>query len=219
MLNEVDRRPIAIRSANWTQMLAFALIKIGLTPNQVSLISIWFAAVGGLMLLLASQSSSVNSVSYFIGAAICIQLRLLCNMLDGLMAVEGKMQSKLGVMFNEFPDRIADSLLLVLAGYASGIGSTGITLGWAAALSAMFTAYIRAFGVAQGFKQDFSGPLAKQQRMAILTFASACAAIAAVLKYSINAITIGLIVIVIGTLITCIRRVWHLAKALEARSL
>ncbi len=216
MLNEVERRPIAVRTANWSQWLAFILIKTGLSPNQVSLISIWFAAVGSLMLLLAGQHFGGNSTSCFMGAAICIQLRLLCNMLDGLMAVEGKRSSNLGVMFNEIPDRIADSLFLVLAGCAANIGAMGITLGWAAALLAMFTAYIRAFGAAQGLKQDFSGPCAKPQRMAILTIACLAAAIQAMLNTPITAIAIGLIVILLGTFITCIRRVWHLTKALEA---
>jgi len=32
---------------------------------------------------------ATNRTALFVVAAICIQLRLLCNLLDGLMAVEG----------------------------------------------------------------------------------------------------------------------------------
>jgi hypothetical protein len=50
-------------------------------------------------------------------------------------------------------------------GYAFGIP----WLGWLTALLAVLTAYIRVFGGALGFAQDFRGPMAKQQRMAVFT--------------------------------------------------
>ena len=58
-----------------------------------------------------------------------MQLRLLCNMLDGMVAVEGGKGSRTGEIYNEVPDRIADPLLLVPAGYAIGL-PYGVELGW-----------------------------------------------------------------------------------------
>ena len=52
---------------------------------------------------------------------LCVQLRLLCNLLDGMVAVEGGRSSPVGALYNEVPDRVADSLLLVALGYAVGI--------------------------------------------------------------------------------------------------
>ena len=55
--------------------------------------------------------------------------------LDGLVAVEYGKGSATGALFNEVPDRIADSAVLVGAGYAA----TGwVTLGYVAALLALF---------------------------------------------------------------------------------
>ena len=58
-------------------------------------------------------------------------------------------------------------LLIVALGYAVGWPA----LGWFGALAAALTAYVRVFGGSLGFAQDFRGPMAKQQRMAVLTAA------------------------------------------------
>ena len=49
-----------------------------------------------------------------------IQLRLIANLLDGLVAVEGGKRTPTGELYNEAPDRIADTAVLVGAGYAVG---------------------------------------------------------------------------------------------------
>ena len=102
-----------------------------------------------------------------IGCAAAVQARLVCNLLDGMVAIEGGKKSSVGALYNEFPDRIADSLLIVALGYAVGWPA----LGWFGALAAALTAYVRVFGGSLGLAQDFRGPMAKQQRMAVLTAA------------------------------------------------
>ena len=82
-----------------------------------------------------------------------------------MVAIEGGKQSPLGMLYNEFPDRIADSLLIVALGYVISLP----WIGWLGALAAMATAYIRVFGGALGLAQDFRGPMAKQHRMAVMT--------------------------------------------------
>jgi phosphatidylglycerophosphate synthase len=125
---------------------------------------IGFAVLGGA-LLASLRPGWVPAWLAFTGAAACIQLRLLCNMLDGLVAVEGGVKGKAGDLFNELPDRVEDSVLLVGAGWAAG----NVQLGWLCAALALLTAYIRALGASLGQPQDFSGPGAKPQRMFLLT--------------------------------------------------
>ena len=93
----------------------------------------------------------------FIATAACVQLRLLCNLLDGMVAIEGGKSTSTGALFNEIPDRIADPLFLVPLGYAVGYW----WLGWLAALLAVLTAYVRVLGGALGQQQDFGGLLPK----------------------------------------------------------
>jgi phosphatidylglycerophosphate synthase len=45
-----------------------------------------------------------------VATAACIQLRLLCNLLDCMVAIEGGKSAPTGALFNEMPDRFADPL-------------------------------------------------------------------------------------------------------------
>ncbi len=156
---EANRRPLKSRSNVLIQAVARSAVRRGWTPNGISVASVLFALLGGLCLL-------VSPLGW--GAILCaagIQLRLLCNVVDGLVAIEGGRKTSTGMLYNEVPDRVADIVLLVAAGYAVGAPA----LGWAAATAAVFTAYVRLLGGSLGQVQRFTGPLAKQHRMALLT--------------------------------------------------
>lgn len=156
---EANRRPLKSRSNVLIQAVARSAVRRGWTPNGISVASVLFALLGGLCLL-------VSPLGW--GAILCaagIQLRLLCNVVDGLVAIEGGRKTSTGMLYNEVPDRVADIVLLVAADYAVGAPA----LGWAAATAAVFTAYVRLLGGSLGQVQRFTGPLAKQHRMALLT--------------------------------------------------
>lgn len=204
-----NRRPIQARGNRYIVCLAQYFARRNRpTPNQISALSVVFALIGALCLL------SRHPVGMLL-AALCIQLRLLCNVIDGMVALEGGRKTATGDMFNEFPDRIADSVLLIGAGYACGAG----WLGWCAALFAVFTAYIRVFGGSLGFSQSFIGPMAKQQRMAGLTIAAIIAMFETAFYGSNTLMVYALIIIALGTACTCYRRVHDLMDLLNARGL
>jgi phosphatidylglycerophosphate synthase len=129
-------------------------------------------------------------------------LRLLCNLFDGMVAIEGGKKSDIGSLYNEFPDRIADSLLIVGLGYAIGHPD----LGWFAALVAALTAYVRVFGGSMGLKQTFIGPMAKQHRMAVMTAGLLGNAVEASVYGTHYVLLIALAVIAIGSVATCVTR-------------
>lgn len=147
-----------------------------------------------------------------------MQLRLLCNLFDGMVAIEGGFKTKSGEVFNELPDRFSDAFILIGAGYALQEGGFLLPeLGWLAAVLAVTTAYVRAMGAAAGAGQHFCGPMAKQQRMAVLTLAT-LVALAAPWKASLmQAIPAALAVIAIGSLVTVFRRTARIVRELETR--
>ena len=114
-----DRRPLKTRDARWAQALAAALVRKRVSPNAISVAGLICAVLGGGALALIPRSSIPASSLFFAGAA-GAQLRLLCNMLDGMVAVDGGRKSELGALFNESPDRCADIVLLVGEGVAVG---------------------------------------------------------------------------------------------------
>ncbi len=224
-----NRRPLQTRSAGWAKWLASALVKSNISPNQISIISIIPALVGAWILgftheqpALAGMFCGDNlygcraddfSVLALVLVAICVQLRLLCNMLDGMVAIEGGKQSKVGALYNEVPDRIADSLFIVALGYAVFLP----WLGWLGALLAAKTAYIRVLGGALGLVQDFRGPLAKPHRMFVMTLGCLIGAAELYFNGTLYALTISAYVIAIGAGITCITRTIAIAKQLKAK--
>jgi phosphatidylglycerophosphate synthase len=132
----MDRRPLKTRERTWAKALARTLVRWRVRPNTISLWSIAFAAAAGAALLASRNADRELRLVLLIAAAFCIQLRLLCNMLDGMVAVEGKMASKVGDIFNDFPDRLADLVILVPAGEAIVRFAFAPTLGWCAAVFA-----------------------------------------------------------------------------------
>ena len=217
MEQELARRPLKSRSASWPRQIAFALVGKGFTPNQISVASLIFASLGAFCLALTPHPSRTIAALLFLATAICIQLRLLCNLLDGLMAIEGGRKTKAGEIFNEFPDRIADVLLFVCAGYSIYFLPRGIALGWMCAVMAVLTAYIRVFGGSVGLAQDFCGPMAKQQRMAVLTGACILSAGEQFMAWPPRIMFVALCIVFAGALITATRRTQRIARLLNQR--
>jgi phosphatidylglycerophosphate synthase len=193
------------------------LARSGVRPNAVSVASVGCALIAGAALALSPGTSGAGRGALLIAAAVGIQLRLLCNLLDGMLAVEEGLKSRTGEIFNELPDRIADVLILVGAGYALPDFTYGPAPGWAAAVAALLTAYVRTLSGALGLTQHFVGPMAKQHRMFTLTLATLVAAIEAAFDLPARAIGAGLAVILAGSVVTVMRRTRRLLRDAEGR--
>lgn len=211
------RRPLTTRNAKWAGALAKWLAQTGLTPNQISILSIFFALVAGAAFVYTNQVSKNSGGWLLLVGAAGIQLRLLCNMLDGMVAVEGGLRTKTGELYNEIPDRFADGLILIGAGYSSGDAMYCVLAGWLAALLAVITAYVRALGVAAGTSQCFYGPMAKPHRMALLTGASIVGAVCLWLDCPVKIIPVALWLMIAGIGVTIFRRCRKIAVELKAK--
>lgn len=199
-----------VRSTEWARTLSATLAKSGITPNQISAFSVAAAGLGGLAFVAAGRGS-INWTAGWIAGALCIQARLICNLMDGMVAVEGGKKSPTGELWNEVPDRIADPLLLVCAAWAVGLPWVGAIAGWAS----LMTAYVRAVGATLTGVQDFCGPFAKQQRMAALTVAALLTAAEPLWNGNGQVMKITVIVIAAGTGGTLVRRLLRLAAKLK----
>ncbi|HET9863134.1 MAG TPA: CDP-alcohol phosphatidyltransferase family protein [Steroidobacteraceae bacterium] len=201
------RRPLASRSTRWAGFLARAAVRAGFTADGISILSLVFAGGGSAGLLLLPKPWNL------LAGAAGVQLRLLCNLLDGMVAIEGGRKSKVGVLYNEVPDRIADSLFIVALGHAIGIP----WLGWLGALAAAVTAYIRVLGGTFGLAQDFRGPLAKQHRMFVMTVGCLGGMVEFLWTGGQHVVVAAAWIIAIGALVTCGTRIRAIARQLRAR--
>lgn len=212
--DDLDRRPLKSRQQPVFQKLASALVRANISPNAISVFGMIAGIASGTTLYATAHVDGVAHRALWLASAGLVQLRLLCNMLDGMVAIGSGKQSKLGELYNELPDRVSDSFTLIGVGYVIG-GSA--TLGWCCALLAMATAYVRAVGKAAGAGSDFSGPMAKPHRMFTVTCLCLAMAISpALATHRVPTWTLWLIAA--GCVVTLVRRTWHVTCTLRAGS-
>jgi phosphatidylglycerophosphate synthase len=217
MRREDSRRPVRTRDAAWALALGRWLSRARVKPNTISALSIIYSALAGFLLVLSASEQGLTRGVLLAAAGILVQLRLLCNLLDGLVAIEGGSGTKSGEIFNDLPDRFSDLITLVCAGYSVGWVSWATDLGWAAGALAVLTAYVRVLGGFAGARVDFSGPMAKQQRMATVTAGCLLAVLEPLVGWNGQVMTGALLVVVVGSMITLMRRLRSIVNDLESQ--
>ncbi len=216
-IDAVSRRPVPARGSRFTVWLASVLYRRGVTPNAVSASSVAFAVLGGAALVLHHSADPLVGVVLLAAAVVCIGLRSLANLIDGMIAVEGGRATPSGAIYNEFPDRLSDIAFFLGAGYATA-GTTGsVELGWTAALLAVLTAYTRALGAASGAPHDFGGLMAKPHRMALLAIGCAALAVEQLTIGTRYAFVVMLAAVSLGCVNTIVGRLSRAVRALEAQ--
>ena len=217
-----DRRPIAVREWAVFSALAGWLARRRVSPNGISLAGMMSGIAAGGALAATAHLAGIEQRLAWLAAALFIQVRLLANLLDGMVAIECGRASSVGELYNEVPDRVSDAATLIGAGCAAG---GDVALGFAAACVALFTAYVRAMGKAAGAHNEFCGPMAKQQRMFVLTvIALFCGLTPADWQPTPEwaagrgPMAAGLVVIIVGGSFTAARRLRRIAATLRNRS-
>jgi phosphatidylglycerophosphate synthase len=215
---KVLRRPIGARNTQWAARTARALAGMGLRPNTISVFSMVFGTGAAICIFFSGRSPTAGGrVLWLLATAACIQLRLLCNLFDGMVAIEGGFKTKAGEVYNELPDRWSDLVVLVATGYSLYGVPYARELGWTAAVLAVLTAYVRSFGGAAGASQYFCGPMAKQQRMAVLTISCVITAILTAAHFTFEILPWALGLIIVGCIVTIARRISLIIAELDAK--
>ena len=206
-----DRRPLASRGWKTSERVAGWLARQGATPNAISIIGMLCGIAAGAMFF--QTSNVLHPWIFWLVGALFVQLRLLANLYDGMVAVLRQAASPVGELFNEVPDRVSDAAALIGFGYAAG---SNALLGFVATILAIFLAYLRAQGKVAGAHQEFCGPMAKQQRMATVTLAAvACAVIPGATDWQVP--MFALWVIIAGCIVTVFRRLQRISASLRHR--
>jgi phosphatidylglycerophosphate synthase len=203
--------------------LAGWLAARNVSPNLISVLGMVAGLAAGAFLAGTHVTENVLARRVlWLCAAAGIQLRLIANMLDGMVAVASQKASAMGELYNELPDRVSDLTIIIGPGYAVG-GSP--VAGYVAACAAVLTAYLRAVGKAAGVSNLFLGPMAKPHRMFVLTVASLTAAIfPATWRFHYwhrptGVIFFALLLIIVGCILTILRRLERIVLVLRGNNL
>lgn len=203
-----NRRPLASRQTPLAQGAARWLTARGASPDAISAAGILAALLAGAALAFAPGHPAL-----WLAGAVCVQLRLLANLLDGMVAVEGGRGGPLGPLWNEAPDRIEDIAIL----YGFGLAAGAPLLGLWACVAALLTAYLRVLGGSLGLPQSFVGPMAKQHRMAAVTAGCALGLVEALAGGGWGLPRLVLGVVLAGAILTAVRRTLGIAAQLRER--
>lgn len=197
----MDRRPLKTRGATWAKLFAKGIANTGITPNQISILSILMA-----LLALVCFFYSKENTFLLILAAVFIQLRLVCNLIDGMVAIEYNKKSPVGDIYNDAPDRFADILIIMGAAFAVTYMPYAFHIAWFASVFAVMTAYVRLLGSSVGTPSYFMGPMAKPHRMFALTLGSLLECGALYFGSDYSPLYIALIIVAVGSFFTTLRR-------------
>jgi len=213
----LERRPIQSRDTRWARAITQWLVRVGAAPNAISLLGMLSAIIAGIAYFATSHTAGLGQRGLWLLAAALCQARLLCNLFDGMVAVARKTASRTGELYNEVPDRVSDAAVFIGLGYAAG-GQP--ELGYLAALMSVFVAYVRAMAKSIGAPNDFCGPMAKPQRMALATLLGLYLSLTPdSWRLPWGEARVVLVVVIAGGIVTAIRRLARAAMHLQSGTL
>lgn len=190
-------------SQRLVQPVADWLIRHGVPPDAVTWAAVPVAAVGGGALALAGQAPWLLWI-----VPVAATVRIALNLLDGMVARAAGSTHRLGELWNELADRLAD--VLFLGGLALHPGVDPV-LALGAALAAVLASYAGVAARAAGGRRQYGGVMSKPGRMGTL----AVAAPLAFLTGDDLWLTVAGWIILAGAVVTLVQRVLQAARELD----
>ncbi|HUV02006.1 MAG TPA: CDP-alcohol phosphatidyltransferase family protein [Desulfobacteria bacterium] len=140
----------------------------GISPNLLSLLSLVFAALAGLLFGLSRKSMSFNLFLLLAGVFVC--LNAVLDGLDGLVAREIGNASRKGDFLDHVIDRYSD--VFIIGGIVFG-GYAGWQIGVVAIIGVLLSSYMGTQAQAVGLSRMYGGLLGRADRMILIIAATA----------------------------------------------
>ena len=172
-----------------------ALVVRRVHPDVLTGLAVVAAAAGGLCLALASSAGWLLLLVPVMAA-----VRLVLNLLDGMVARRTGQARPIGELWNELGDRVGDTLFIGGLAFHPGVDPR-LALG--AVIAALLASYVGITAKAAGASRQYVGVLSKPGRMIVLAIAAPLAFLTADSWWLAGAAAI----ILIGALVTLVQRV------------
>ena len=132
------------------------LAKIGVTPNQITVMAtVLSVVVGGIFYW------KQDSIWVFFIVPIFLFVRMALNAIDGMLAREHNMKSKLGAIFNEIGDVISDAALYLPFAIVACLDARLIVLIVVVSIISEMTGVV---AIQIGASRRYDGPMGKSDR-------------------------------------------------------
>ncbi|ALA57505.1 CDP-alcohol phosphatidyltransferase family protein [Nitrospira moscoviensis] len=144
--------------------LTVSLAARGVTANQITVAAFLLAAVTGL--LIASRPAHLPMLGLI---PVVLLFRMALNAIDGMLAREHHMKSRLGAVLNELGDVLADAVLYLplalVPGLDPAIVVTFVLLGAIVEMTGVIAVQI-------GATRNYAGPMGKSDRAVLVGLAT-----------------------------------------------
>ncbi|WP_255149755.1 CDP-alcohol phosphatidyltransferase family protein [Halorarius halobius] len=186
--------------------LVRAAVRVGLTPDAISVVAFGTAAAAGVTYYYAVP----GGLLYLLGAVL-----VFCNgvldVLDGMVARRTDTASKAGDLLDHVLDRYAD--IVVIAGLAAGVGR--YALGLAAVTGVLMTSYLGTQAQAVGLDRVYGGLVGRADRLALIGLVTAAAAFTTISVQGLSLVALLLVFFAIVGHLTALQRFYYSMRALE----
>ncbi|MHC1631272.1 MAG: CDP-alcohol phosphatidyltransferase family protein [Methanotrichaceae archaeon] len=194
------------RAAEVIEPMAALAERSGISPNQISLLSLFFAAWATFFYYLSSEKTTLLYV-----AALMVLLNAAFDSIDGALARRtGKVESK-GDFLDHVIDRYADMFILagiILAGYVSCL------LGLLAVMGVLLTSYIGTQAQALNLGRYYGGIMGRADRLTFIFLATVANAVYSETIAGLQILGWIVILIAITSHITALQRFIHVWRRL-----
>ena len=135
---------------------ADALAGAGVTANQVTIAALLMSGTTGVLLLAFPASRGVLAL-----VPVVLFLRMALNAIDGMLAREHGLKSKLGAVLNELGDVASDAVLYLPFAFIPGVPAAWVVL---VVLAGILGEMAGVVAVQVGASRRYDGPFGKSDR-------------------------------------------------------
>ena len=180
-----------------------ALVARHVSADALTVAAVPVAALGGACLALSDPIPALLPCVPILAA-----IRLILNLLDGLVARRTGTTHAMGELLNELGDRVADTLFIGGLCFVTAVGSL---LALSAVIAALLASYVGITARAMGVSRQYGGVMSKPGRMITLAIAAPLAFVVADRWPLVAAAWI----ILLGSVITLAQRVRTTRRAVQ----
>lgn len=169
------------------------LAKVGVTANMVTIFAVLLSAVGGIVIW---RYPSANWPLLLLPTILF--LRMALNAIDGMLAKEHQMQSKLGALLNELGDVFSDALLYLPLLFVPGVTDFPVFL---FVFLATVSEMSGVLGMQIGASRRYDGPMGKSDRALLIGLFCLLAGLALIPASYLNTILVVINILLVITII------------------
>ncbi|WP_406659872.1 archaetidylinositol phosphate synthase [Methanolobus sp. ZRKC3] len=196
-------RPLATKIL---EPIAKAMANAGISPNAVSILSLIFAALSGLLYYYSTDSPTVVLV-----AGILVALNSFLDAMDGLMARYLGVASAKGDFLDHTIDRYSD--VFIICGIFFG-GHVQWQIGAVAIVGVLLTSYLGTQAQALNLGRYYGGIIGRADRMVLIMLSSLLYYFYPLEVYGFTSLGWMILIIAVGSHITAFQRILHIWKQL-----